>query len=163
TVCVNGTPDNLTAEATGADSFNWYYYSDPNDPATRTHLVNTTTGLYTPGAELDVSVVGEVLYEVTAVYACGESPGSRIEVEVSNTGACGGGGGPGGPGGTPNCAVFTSTVTEVRPSCSGQDDGEIALTLTGGSPSPNYVVTLFDSTSTPVFSKAEIVAPGNTL
>src|SRR5690606_27097219 len=57
----------------------------------------------------------------------------------------------------------TSTVTELRPSCSGQDDGEISLSISGGSPSPNYVVTLFDSTSTPVFSKAEIIAPGNTL
>jgi gliding motility-associated-like protein len=60
----------------------------------------------------------------------------------------------GGSGGT-NCGAFTINVTDSRPTCSGQDDGKITISVTGGT--PNYVVTLFDATQS--FSQA-LAGPG---
>ena len=39
-----------------------------------------------------------------------------------------------------NCGAFTVTAVDIRPSCANQDDGQIAFTVTGGS--PNYIFTL---------------------
>ncbi|HEY0656739.1 MAG TPA: gliding motility-associated C-terminal domain-containing protein, partial [Chryseosolibacter sp.] len=78
-------------------------------------------------------------------------------VSASISSNCNGGG---GGGGNINCTVFTVNVIESRPTCGGQDDGEITLTVTGGSPAPNYVLTLYDSVSTPIFTKSVVVAPG---
>jgi hypothetical protein len=52
---------------------------------------------------------------------------------------------PGNCTGTNSCAIFTINATDTRPTCTGQDDGAIALTISGGS--PNYVVNLSDPSS----------------
>ncbi len=109
TVCVNNAKPTLTAAATGATNFNWYYYTDASDPGTRTFLANTATGNFTPGAELDMSVVASTTYEVTAVYGCGESPATTILVDVSNTGGCGVIGG--------NCATVVITPVPSPATC----------------------------------------------
>ncbi len=51
---------------------------------------------------------------------------------------------PGDPicGGT-NCGAFTISVTDTRPTCNNQNNGQIIITVSGGS--PNYVVTLSDA------------------
>lgn len=121
TVCVNGTASPFTATATGATSFNWYLGSG----ASRTLLANTATGTFTPGAELNLAVVGSTTYEVTAVYACGESAGSPIVVNVSNTGTCSGGGGGGG-----TCPQLTLIdITPVLPTCADPDSGSLTFNL----------------------------------
>lgn len=126
TVCVNGTPGDLTASAVGADSFNWYHYTDPMNPATRILITNTVTGVYTPAGELDLTVAGEKVYEVTAMYGTCESPIAEIEVEVSNTGACGGGGGPGGGTGSGECATVV-IVPQPTPATCTNSDGSITF------------------------------------
>ncbi|MFM7857582.1 MAG: hypothetical protein ACKO96_38075, partial [Flammeovirgaceae bacterium] len=50
---------------------------------------------------------------------------------------CGGGGGI-------NCGAFTITVTDTRPTCNNQNNGQIIIAVSGGS--PNYTVTLSDPT-----------------
>lgn len=47
-------------------------------------------------------------------------------------------------GGGVNCGAFTISVTDTRPTCSNQNNGQIIITVSGGS--PNYVVTLTDAT-----------------
>ncbi|MFO0507874.1 MAG: hypothetical protein ACK5YS_03275, partial [bacterium] len=47
-------------------------------------------------------------------------------------------------GGGVNCGAFTISVTDTRPTCSNQNNGQIVITVSGGS--PNYVVTLTDAT-----------------
>jgi gliding motility-associated-like protein len=125
TVCQNTAAAALTATATGAISFNWYYYTDPTDVTTKT-LLPTTTASHTPGAELNTAVVGSLTYEVEAVYACGSSNGSQIVVNVSNTGSCGNGG--------TGCFAFIITPDDAltkRPTCSNQDDGFLAVDVSG--------------------------------
>lgn len=109
TVCINNAAPVLTVIATGASSFNWYYYTDPSVPASRTFLATTATGNYTPSTELNTASVGSLTYEVTAVYGCGESPASQIVVNVSNTGACG--------GGTGNCVDVKITPDPSPATC----------------------------------------------
>ncbi len=54
-----------------------------------------------------------------------------------------------------NCGIFTITATDTRPTCSGQDDGTITISVSGGT--PNYVVTLSDPSQS--FSQA-MTGPG---
>jgi gliding motility-associated-like protein len=145
TVCVNTAAPTLTATASGATSFNWYLGTG----VTRTFLSTTATGSFTAGAELNLTTPGSVTYEVTAVYGCGESVGSPIVVNVSNTGACSGGGGS-------NCFAFATSdpVVETRPSCANQNDGQLIFGVKGGT--GTYVVTLYDSVSSPIFTQAQI-------
>lgn len=129
TVCQNAVAPALTVTVAGATSFNWYYYTDPSDPLTRTALA-TTTASHTPGAELNTAVVGSLTYEVEAVYSCGNSPAIQIVVNVSNTGACGGGGG--------NCPALTSIpITPTLTTCADPDNGGLLFTLPG-----SYDVTI---------------------
>ncbi|MDN5214093.1 gliding motility-associated C-terminal domain-containing protein [Fulvivirgaceae bacterium BMA12] len=53
-------------------------------------------------------------------------------------------------GGGINCGAFTISVTEVRPSCTNNDDGVISFDITGGS--GNYTVVLTDNAA---FNKGE--------
>ncbi|HEY9047794.1 MAG TPA: hypothetical protein VIN08_17930, partial [Ohtaekwangia sp.] len=117
TICVNAAAPVLTATATGATSFKWYQVNG----ATKTLLATTVTGSFTPGAELDRTTAGSVTYEVTAVYSCGESPGSQIVVNVSNTGACGG-------GGTGNCATV-KIVPHPHPATCTLSNGSVTFTI----------------------------------
>jgi gliding motility-associated-like protein len=41
-----------------------------------------------------------------------------------------------------NCGAFTITVTDTRPTCNNQNNGQIIISVSGGS--PNYTVTLSD-------------------
>ncbi len=54
-----------------------------------------------------------------------------------------------------NCGAFTILATDTRPTCSGQDDGTITISVTGGS--PNYIATLSDPTQS--FNQA-LAGPG---
>ncbi|WP_333820039.1 gliding motility-associated C-terminal domain-containing protein [Ohtaekwangia sp.] len=116
TVCVNSSAPTLTAAATGATNFKWYLVSG----ATRTLLATTTTGSFTPGAELNLTTPGTVTYEVTAVYSCGESPASQIVVNVSNTGSCSGGSG--------NCATVKITPRPHPATCT-LSNGSVTFTI----------------------------------
>jgi gliding motility-associated-like protein len=129
TVCQNTVAGPLTAVAPGATSFEWYYYTNPSDPLTRT-LLPTTTASHTPGVELNTAVVGSLTYEVVAVYSCGDSPASQIVVNVSNTGSCGSSGG--------NCPALTSIpITPTLTTCADPDSGALLFTLPG-----SYDVTI---------------------
>lgn len=128
TVCINNAASPLTAVASGATGFNWYYFTNPSNPATRTFLANTASGNYTPGAELNTTVIGSVTYEVTAVYACGESPASQIVVNVSNTGACG--------GGTGNCATVVITPIPSPATCT-LSNGSVTFDIVPFTPAVN--------------------------
>lgn len=131
TVCVNNARPTLTATASGATGYNWYYYADPADPGSRALLASTPTGTYTAGTELDMGVAGSVTFEVTAVYGCGESPASTIEVNVSNTGGCGGGGVPGG-----NCATVVITPVPSPATCT-LSNGSIFFNIDPATPLVN--------------------------
>lgn len=123
TVCQNTVAPALVVTAAGATSFNWYYYSDPSDPLTKT-LLPTTTASHTPGAELNTALIGSLTYEVEAVYGCGNSPVTQIVVNVSNTGPCGGGGG--------NCPALTAIpITPTLTTCADPDNGGLLFTLPG--------------------------------
>ncbi len=129
TICQNSVAPALTVVAPGATSFNWYYYTDPADPLTKT-LLTTTTASHTPGAELNTALAGSLTYEVEAVYGCGNSPATQIVVSVSNTGACGGGGG--------NCPALTSIpITPTLTTCADPDNGGLLFNLPG-----SYDVTI---------------------
>ncbi len=117
TICVNNPAPVLTATAPGATSFKWYLFTAP---ATRTLLATTTTGTFTPGAELIRTAPGTFTYEVTAVYACGESPATQIVVNVSNTGSC--------AGGTGNCATVKITPNPKPATCT-LSNGSVTFTI----------------------------------
>jgi gliding motility-associated-like protein len=143
TACVNTATPTLTATATGATSLEWY------TDATLTNLVFTGAS-YTPAAsELNMGTVASTTFFVIAKYSCGASPATQVVVNISNTGACGGGGGA-------NCFAFATSdpVIEIRPSCSNQNDGQLIFGVKGGSGS--YVITLYDSASNPIFTQAKI-------
>jgi gliding motility-associated-like protein len=118
TICVNNPAPVLTATAPGATSFRWYLFTAP---ATRTLLATTTTGSFTPGAELIRTAPGTFTYEVTAVYTCGESPATQIVVNVSNTGGCSG-------GGTGNCATVKITPNPKPATCT-LSNGSVTFTI----------------------------------
>jgi gliding motility-associated-like protein len=61
---------------------------------------------------------------------------AAVSLLPSGDPSCGGGGGI-------NCGAFTISVTDTRPTCSNQNNGQIIITVSGGS--PNYVVTLSDA------------------
>ncbi len=141
TACVNTTAPTLTATATGSTSIQWY------TDAGLTNLVFTGAS-YTPtAAELDMTTVGSMTFFVTAQYSCGSSPAKQVVVNVSNTGVCGSG---------PNCFAFATSgpVVEVRPSCGNQNDGQLIFNVKGGT--GTYVVTLYDSITVPIFTKAKL-------
>jgi gliding motility-associated-like protein len=118
TACVNTGAPTLTAVAAGASSFNWYLGTG----VSRTLLANTVTGSFTPSAAaLDMTTVGSTSFEVTAVYPCGQSPGTPIVVNVSNTGSCG--------GGTGNCATVVITPVPSPATCTNSD-GSINFNIT---------------------------------
>jgi gliding motility-associated-like protein len=64
--------------------------------------------------------------------------------------------------GTENCNVFLVDITATRPTCSGFDDGSIAITINGANPVFAYSVLLYDSvitsTRTQIFRQAQTVA-----
>jgi hypothetical protein len=67
---------------------------------------------------------------------------SSSSISVNKPGGCGGSG----------CFAFTSiTHTDIRPSCTGNDDGQITINVSGGT-SP-YAVTLYDSITNPATPK----------
>ena len=126
TICVNNAAPTLTAVATGATSYQWYYYPTPASP--RTPIAGAITGNYTPQTELVRTAAGSITYEVTALYnggAC-ESAGTKITVTVSDTGSCA----PGGGG--DNCGLFQidfdSNLTKL-PTCKNGKDGVIVVTV----------------------------------
>ena len=128
TVCVNNAKPTLTATTAGATGYNWYYYTDSADPSTRTFLSNTATGSYTPGNELDMTVVASTTFEVTAVYGCGESPASAVVINVSNTGGCGVVGG--------NCATVVITPVPSPATCT-LSNGSIVFNIDPATPVVN--------------------------
>ncbi|MEX2233860.1 MAG: gliding motility-associated C-terminal domain-containing protein, partial [Cyclobacteriaceae bacterium] len=77
-VCNNGAAPTLTATSTDVDvmDFNWYANGT---------LVFTGAN-YTPaGTELDMTTAGTTTFEVTAVYACGETQPTDVDVDVLNS------------------------------------------------------------------------------
>ncbi|MBL7858348.1 MAG: gliding motility-associated C-terminal domain-containing protein [Cyclobacteriaceae bacterium] len=82
-VCINSpTAPTLTASSTnpGVTGFNWYA------DATLTTLLFSGAN-YTPvvPTELDLATVGLTDFYVTAVYACGETLASQVDVDVVNS------------------------------------------------------------------------------
>lgn len=76
-VCINSPPPVLTASSSDADvtGFNWY----------KEGTLVFTGANYTPSsAELDMTTAGAADFNVTAVYACGETPPVTVNVTVLN-------------------------------------------------------------------------------
>jgi gliding motility-associated-like protein len=100
-------------------------------------------------------------YKVIAIPSSGqcsvEIDQVTVNVRVAGHPACNN---PGGVGNI-NCTVFNAPITERRPTCAGQDDGEISIVVNGGTPSPNYVITLYDSVRQVPFTKSVTVAPNS--
>lgn len=74
-VCVGSAFPTLTASSTDADvvDFNWYLDG----------VLVFTGANYTPtAAELDMNTEGTTVFSVRAAYACGEAPGTDVNVEV---------------------------------------------------------------------------------
>jgi hypothetical protein len=63
----------------------------------------------------------------------------QVLVEIDDP-SCGGGG-----GGIENCTLFNVSISEVKPTCSGEDDGQLIFNITGGTPLPNYTFLLIDT------------------
>ncbi len=70
---------------------------------------------------------------------------SATAISIGKPGICGG----------TNCGAYTVSVVDTRPTCAGQDDGTITISVSGGS--PNYIVTLSDASQG--FNQA-LVGPG---
>ena len=70
---------------------------------------------------------------------------SATAISISKPGICGG----------TNCGAYAVSVVDTRPTCAGQDDGTITISVSGGS--PNYIVTLSDASQG--FNQA-LVGPG---
>jgi gliding motility-associated-like protein len=98
------------------------------------------------------SLLASTDYKVMAILGtCSLQLTATVTVTVRAVGdpACGGGGGS-------NCFAFATSgpVVEVRPSCANQNDGQLTFNIKGGSGA--YVVTLYDSVSTPIFTQAKV-------
>ncbi|MCZ8215994.1 MAG: hypothetical protein O9262_07125, partial [Cyclobacteriaceae bacterium] len=50
-----------------------------------------------------------------------------------------------GGNGNENCTLFTTNISETKPGCNGDDDGQLSFNIAGGTPSPNYTVILIDT------------------
>ncbi|HEY8934853.1 MAG TPA: gliding motility-associated C-terminal domain-containing protein, partial [Cyclobacteriaceae bacterium] len=134
TACVNTATPTLNATATGATSIEWY------TDAALTNLVFTGAS-YTPAStELDMTTTGSTTFYVIARYSCGASPATQVVVNVSNTGACGGGGGTGtcatvviDPVPTPaNCALSTGSIMfNITPQVPAVNNTGVRIDITG--------------------------------
>ncbi len=95
-----------------------------------TNDLSATTTFNVLASNMDGSCATELLSTVT------------VTTRALNDPLCGSGG-----GGDPleNCTLFTTIVTEVKPTCSGEDDGQLTFEITGGNPLPNYTIILIDT------------------
>ncbi len=159
--CPDGTI-NLTGASIGgvATTGTWSLISSPPGGD---GVISNTGALANPGTvTFTASVSGDYVLRLTTDEPAGACTANQDDVVLTildeDDPLCTGGNGGGG-GGNINCTVFTVNVVETRPTCGGQDDGELRFTVTGGSPSPNYVLTLYDSVATPIFTKAVVIAP----
>jgi len=124
--CITSPATNLTASVPGGT---W----------SGAGITNAATGTFDPS----VSGAGSftITYSVTS-GSCTTNATTTIQVNAS----CG-----------TNCGAFTSiSATDTRPTCSGQDDGTITISVSGGA--PNYVVTLSDPSQG--FSQAMVGGSG---
>ena len=77
-VCINSAAPTLSVSSSDADVINYNWYKNGS-------LVFSGAA-YTPAAsELNMSVTGTTVFEVTAVYACGETTPVDVEVSVVNS------------------------------------------------------------------------------
>ncbi|MBI1767561.1 MAG: gliding motility-associated C-terminal domain-containing protein, partial [Bacteroidetes bacterium] len=142
-------------------------WSIVSSPAGGDGLLSLTTPTATPSnVTFKATVAGDYVLRLTTDDPAGSCPSisddATITVRSLNDPLCTGG--PGGGGGNVNCGKFNINITEVRPSCSSQNNGQISITVTGGAPSPNYTLTLYDSMRAPLppFTKGVTVAPSTT-
>ncbi|MFM7488562.1 MAG: hypothetical protein ACKO13_16745, partial [Cytophagales bacterium] len=142
-ICAGATTTSLLYSATTGSPDQ--YSIDFNAAANTAGFVDVTNavlGSTSIGIAVPATVTAGTTYSATltvrnSIGGCVSAP-SPISVIVFATGnpLCG--------GGSINCGAFTITVTDTRPTCNSQNNGQIIIAVSGGS--PNYTVTLSDST-----------------
>ena len=77
-VCINSPTPSLTASSTDPDvvDFNWYKNGS---------LVFTGANYIPAASELDMTAAGNTTFQVTAVYACGETVAENVDVSILNS------------------------------------------------------------------------------